>query len=96
VEVLASEAAQEYIRAHGGTVFVRAHPHRCCTGSLTLLDITTAPPKDLVAFKSVKADQIEVKFCGRSSGQPNQLVIELRGLIKHHPIAYWDGCAFKL
>jgi len=95
VEVLVSEVAKKYIRAHGGTVFVRAHPHHCCNGSLTLLDIKTDPPRDLANFESVDADEVEVWFCGGSGGRPDQLVLELRGVLKRHPVAYWDGCALK-
>jgi hypothetical protein len=95
VEVLVSEVAEEHIRAHGGAVFIRAHPHRCCHGSLTLLDTTTDPPNDLAYFESVEAGGVEVWFCGGSSGRPDQLVIELGGVLKRHPVAYWDGCALK-
>jgi len=79
VEVLLSDAAKDYVRDHGGTAFVRAHPHRCCTGTLTLLDITTAAPKDAADFQSVGTGEVEVRFCGPSIGRPHQLVIELRG-----------------
>jgi hypothetical protein len=95
VEVLVSEAAQEYVKAHGGTLFVRAHPHRCCSGSLTLLDATTTQPEDHADFRSFDAAGIHVRFCSGSSGCPDTLTIELRGLRKRHLVASWDGCAFK-
>jgi hypothetical protein len=95
VEILVSETAKKYVRAHGGTAYVRAHPHHCCTGSLTLLDITTKVPTDSTDFISVDADDIEVKFRGGPSGQPHQLVIELGGWFRRHPTAFWDGCAIK-
>ena len=95
MEVLISETAKEYIQDHGDTVFVRSHPHRCCTGSLTLLDVTTTPPKDLADFQPFDTDEVGVRLCGGSNGSPNQLAIELRGLLKRHPVAFWDGCAFK-
>lgn len=96
MEVLVSDPAKEYVNAHGGTVFVRAHPHRCCSGSLTLLDIWTKPPKDVTGFVAAASDDIEVKFSGGFSGQPHQLVIELRGVLRQHLVAYWDGCVFKI
>jgi hypothetical protein len=95
VEVLVSETAKEYIRAHGGAVFVRAHAHHCCSGSLTLLDTKTDPPRDLAHFESVDAGDVDAWFHGGTSGRPDQLVIELRGVFKRHPVAYWDGCALK-
>jgi len=95
VEVLIAPTAREYIEEHGGTVFVRSHPHRCCTGSLTLLDTTTTPPEDASDFLTFDTEGIGVRFHGGSSGIPNQLIIELRGLLNRRPVALWDGCAFK-
>ena len=90
-----SKLAQEFIRDHGGTLFVRAHPHRCCTGSLTLLDTTTTPPADSADFESFDTDGVAVRFHRGASGLPGQLAIELRGMLTRHPVAFWDGCAFK-
>jgi hypothetical protein len=95
VEVVIAQAARGYIRDHGGTVFVRSHPHRCCTGSLTLLDATTVAPEDASDFLSFDTGGIGVRFLGGSSGTPNQLTIELRGVLNRHPVAFWDGCAYK-
>ena len=94
MDVVISETAREYIKEHGGTVFVRAHPHRCCTGSLTLLDLALTRPDDADDFESFETDGIGVRFNG-SDGFPHQLVIELRGLWARRPVAFWDGCAFK-
>jgi hypothetical protein len=95
VEVLISEGAREYIARHGGTVFVRSHPHRCCSGSLTLLDVRTTAPSDAADFEPFDTAGVDVRFCGGSAGRPNQLTIALRGLLGRRPVAYWDGCAFK-
>jgi hypothetical protein len=95
VEVLISEGARDYIERHGGTVFVRSHPHRCCTGSLTLLDVRTTPPRDAADFEPFDAGGVGVRFWGGSEGQPNRLTIELRGVLARRPVAFWDGCAFK-
>jgi hypothetical protein len=95
VEVHVSEPAKEYIQRHGGTIFVRPHSHRCCSGSLTLLDSTTTPPRDAVDFTSYDTEGVDVQFCGSPSGLPRQLIIELRGVFLRRPIALWEGCAFK-
>jgi hypothetical protein len=96
VEVVVSSAAEEYILDHGGTIFVRSHLHRCCTGKLTLLDSTTVCPADSAAFASFDTDAIGVRFLGGDGGLPHHLGIDLRGLLRRHLVAYWDGCAFKL
>jgi hypothetical protein len=95
VEVLISEGARDYIARHGGTVFVRSHAHRCCTGLLTLLDVRTSPPTDAANFEPFDTGGVGVRFYGASEGRPNQLTIELRGLLARRPVAFWDGCAFK-
>jgi hypothetical protein len=95
MEVLISEGARDYIARHGGTVFVRSHPHRCCTGSLTLLDLRTTPPGDAADFEPFDTGGIGVRFSGGGGGEPNQLTIEMRGLLGRRPVAFWDGCAFK-
>ena len=96
MDVVISKPAEEFIRDHGGTVFVRAHPHRCCTGSLTLLDTATAPPADSADFESFDTGDIGVRFHPGASGLPSHLTIELSGMLKRRLVAFWDGCAFKL
>jgi hypothetical protein len=95
VDVVISEEARGYIARHGGTVFVRSHPHRCCTGSLTLLDIRMTPPRDASEFEPFDTGGVGVRFYAGSEGRPTQLTIELRGVLARRPVAYWDGCAFK-
>jgi hypothetical protein len=60
-----------------------------------VLDSTTKPPKDAEAFLSLSAGDIQVKFRGGAGGHPHQLVIKLGGLLRRHPVAFWDGCAIK-
>jgi hypothetical protein len=95
VEVVISEPARDYIRRHGGTVFVRSHPHRCCTGALTLLDVTTTAPGDASEFESLEAEGVGVRYSAGASGRPAQLTIDLRGILTRRPVAFWDGCAYK-
>jgi hypothetical protein len=95
MDVDISEAAEEYILDHGGTIFVRAHAHRCCSGELTLLDCSTTLPVDAADFPAFDTVAVGVRFSGCDSGMPHHLVIELRGLLRRHPVAYWDGCVFK-
>lgn len=93
--MLVTEAAQTYIRDRGGTIYVRAHPHRCCTGTLTVLDLATEPPWDASDFTLLPAEGVEVAYSGGPCGAPDQLSIRLAGLLSRHPVAFWDGCAYK-
>jgi hypothetical protein len=95
VEVLVTESAKQYLRRHGGAVYVRAHPHRCCTGTLTVLDLTTEPPPDASQFMFLAVEDVAVRYLGGPSGAPEQLTIKLAGVLSRHPVAFWDGCAYK-
>jgi hypothetical protein len=96
VEVLVSEPAKVFVATRGGKVYVRAHRHQCCSGALTMLDIATKAPKDRGNYVDAHADGVDVRYDGGFSGQPHQLVIELRGILRPHLVAYWDGCAYKM
>jgi hypothetical protein len=95
VDVVISESARDYIERRGGTVFVRPHRHRCCSGALTTLDTSVSPPTDAAAYESFPVGGIDVHFRVGSAGRPSELAIELRGLLHAHPVAFWDGCAYK-
>jgi hypothetical protein len=95
VNVVVSTEAKEYVRNRGGVLFVRSSHHRCCGGALTLLESTTEAPSDASDFLFVGSDEIEVKYHGGAVDRPHEMVIELRGVVRRRPVAYWDGCAFK-
>ncbi len=95
MQVVISDSAKEYVQAHGGVAYVRTHSHHCCSGTLTLLDVWTKPPKDVEGFDATDCEGVEVQFLSGVGGRPEELVIELRGRKRQHLVAYWDGCAFK-
>ena len=92
---MVSAEAKDYINAHGGMVFVRSHPHRCCRGTITLLDTTTEPPSDIEKFKPVEADVI-VRYRGDPVKQPHVLSIEIHGVVRKRLVSYWDGCVYEM
>ena len=94
--VTAEAAVCDYVVAHGGTLWVRPTRHRCCHGPLTLLHASTDRPGDAASYETVDADlPITVRFKA-AHGCPDELVLELRGLARKRPAAFWDGCAFKM
>ena len=93
MRVVVSDEAREYLEGHGGVIFVSPHPHRCCSGTITLLDTSTDVSDD-AAFESVSGDGIDVRFRG-GAGRPDLLEIQLRGVLRRHLVAYWDGCAIR-
>ncbi len=46
MEVVVSDEARAYAVARGGVVHVLSHEHRCCSGTITLLDTTTEASTD--------------------------------------------------
>jgi hypothetical protein len=95
MEVVVSDAATDFVKDHGGVVYVRSHVHRCCRGPLTLLDVTTEAPTDAGDFVVIQSGKIVIKYRGDSVDQPHVLSIEEHGIVRRHLSAYWDGCVYK-
>jgi hypothetical protein len=95
MDVVVSENAREFVRRRGGSVYVFAHPHRCCTGPLTLLDTSTDDPGATDEAAVVRVGGIDVRWLG-GEDRPARLNIELRGRLRPHLVASWDGCAYRL
>jgi hypothetical protein len=93
--VVISDEASEYVRSRGGVLYVRASRHRCCSGVLTLLDSTTVRPTDISDYVSEESEGIDVRYRRDSLIRPDELLIELRGIVRRRPAAYWNGCAFR-
>jgi hypothetical protein len=91
MHVVASPEAREAVQAGGGRLFVWKKTSRCC-GPITYLQASTeAPGRD---FRRVEADGIEVYFAAGIRELPDELHVELRGLLRKRLEAYWDGCAW--
>jgi hypothetical protein len=91
VRVHATAEAVRLVQEQGGQLYVWAKRSRCCHGSLTYLETSSEPRKRL--FRRVDADGIEL-YLDQSLGNPEELVIEAKGLRHKHVHAYWDGCAY--
>jgi hypothetical protein len=96
VRVVASEDVRSYVEENGGVLYVSARRHQCCSGALVLLDATTCPPPDLAAYRPVETGDFPVRYRKSGRTEPDELVIELRGLRRKRPVAYWNGCAFRM
>jgi hypothetical protein len=96
MRVIASDDVRSYVESHGGVLYVSAHRRQCCSGSTTVLDSTTLEPTDLTGFRSFDAPGWEVRLRTGGSSEPDELVVEMKGLRRKRPVAYWNGCAFKI
>jgi hypothetical protein len=97
VRVDMSADAGDFVREHGGKLWVwAAHPRVCCWGTPAFMHAATAPPQGLSGFNPVPVAGLEVWFRAPGGRLPDFLEIELRG--RRHPRveAYWDGCSYAL
>jgi len=96
MNVSVTSDAKEFVKMHGGIAYVRSHEHRCCSGPLTVLDTTIKPPSESEDFVPIEIDDIIVSYLGDPVAQPHKLTIELRGIVRHRLVAYWDECLYRL
>lgn len=61
-----------------------------------MLETASEAPADAGGFVQVASDDIDVRFSGRASDHPKELSIEMRGRRRRRPVAYYDGCAYKI
>ena len=95
MNVVVSTEAREFIEDRGGVLYVRPNNHRCCAGTLTLLDSSTARPSDSARYISVASEGVDIMYQSRSAERPKEIVIELRGRWRRRPVVHWDGCAYR-
>jgi hypothetical protein len=95
MNVVISGPARDYLTSHGGVLYVRAQAHRCCTGPITLLRATTKAPEDASSFVLVSTGDVDIRVHGAQPGL-HELEVELRGVVRKHPVAFWNGCAYKI
>lgn len=94
-DIEVSDQAREYVAAHGGTLFLRVRHNRCCSGGLTFLDATTSA-HDNDGYETVSTANPEVRLFHLGSVLPEKVSVVMRGKLRPHLVAYWDGCAYRL
>jgi len=95
VDVVVSEAARAFAREHGGELYVRVRRSACCSGTMTTLAVATQPPRAARLAETLRVGDLAVHLFG-SPGRPAEMSIDLRGRVRPHLVAYWDGCAYRL
>ena len=82
--------------ARGGTLFLRVRHNRCCSGGLTFLDASTSEHRTLSATRRSTARVLDIRLFHLGSVLPTKVSVEMRGKLRPHLVAYWDGCAYRL
>jgi hypothetical protein len=47
-------------------------------------------------FEKLKDVNFDVRLLRSSSVLPSKVSVEIRGKLRPHLVAYWDGCAYRL
>jgi hypothetical protein len=95
-DIEVSEQAREFVAQRGGTLFLRVRHNRCCSGGLTFLDASTSAHRDGDHYEIISRTSPEVRLFRAGSVLPEKVSVEMRGKLRPHLVAYWDGCAFRL
>ena len=94
VRISVSEELREFVRAHGGRLYVWTSTHRCCTGPLTLLEASTTPPPHANGrFRREDAGGLDLFLALGHRAAPEELVLELKGR-RGKVAAYWNDRAW--
>lgn len=93
MRIVATDEVCSYVQAHGGVLYVNARRHHCCSGSFTVLESSTSAPADLTQYRSFDSGCFSVSLRTGGRREPDELVIEMKGLARKRPAAFWNGCA---
>jgi hypothetical protein len=97
VRVEVSSEAVEFVRGHGGQLWVwAAHPRVCCQGAPAYMRAATAVPAGLSGFIPVRSAGLDLWFRAPAGTLPAVLEIGLRGRRRPRIQAYWEGRIFVL
>jgi len=96
MKLVASDEVRAYVESHGGVLYVTALRHKCCSGALTTLDTSTEAPADPTGYRDFDSGEFPLRLRSGSVDEPEELVVEMKGVRRRRPVAYWNGCAFKI
>jgi len=91
--VTASADLVAFVRAAGGTVWVRCRPQRCC-GGVVFLETTVKPPASSAGYEPFVVEDILVVARLPVRPRPDELHLSMQGRRRPRPVAAWDGCAY--
>jgi len=94
MRVTATADAVEFIRTHGGQLFLWPTEHRSARLTLVLLEASVDPPHRALDFRRVQAGDFLLFLAPALKTLPHELLVVLRGRRHPHIEAYWDGLAY--
>jgi hypothetical protein len=108
MELVVSDRAAEYIRDHGGEIWVWLDPHRGLVGSHVWLETHCEPPRSSRRssftrssrrphrFRTLEAQDVRVHYDFGRMEPPDELHVDRKGWRKgtHRLESYWNGSIF--
>ena len=94
MRVTASADAAEFIRTHGGQLFVWPAEHRSARLTQAFLKASVDPPARALDFRRIEARDFLLFMDPALQTLPEELLVVLRGRRHPHIEAYWDGLAY--
>jgi hypothetical protein len=77
-------------------VYLRVRQDRCCSGAVTYLDADITPHGALGGYISCGRGSPAIQLLDSGVGLPRLITVAVRGRIRPHLVAYWDGCAYRI
>jgi hypothetical protein len=63
---------------------------------MTFLDADVTPSARRGTYLPCESGSLEIHLLDAGVGLPRQITVKVRGRIRPHLVAYWDGCAYRL
>ena len=94
MRVTASADAAEFIRTHGGQLFVWPAEHRSARLTLAFLQAPVDPAARALEFRRVETGDFLLFLHPALTTLPEELLVVLRSRRHPHIEAYWDRLAY--
>src|SRR5262245_7640312 len=92
MRIAASDEAIDLIRHDGGRVYVWVRP--LPAARVNVVETSTNEPSGPQTFDRVEGPEVELYLATGSLAPPDELELEVRGLLHRRVTAYWNGCAY--
>jgi hypothetical protein len=94
MQLVATQEAVEYVRSHGGALFVWAVTMAYGYHEVFALEASTESPGPGRDFHRIEADGIDVMLDTEGRDLPDELHLQMRGRLRRRVRAYWNGKSF--
>jgi hypothetical protein len=92
--LIATPEAVEYIRAHGGALFIWAVTMAYGYDSVFALEASTESPGAGRTFRRIRSQGVDLLLDTGGRELPDELHVQMRGRRRRRIRAYWNGNSF--